>query len=129
MMEEVVTPFVIENYGKGIYYGSGIGASPKLCPSAAMEESSFDVSSMYINSFADEIERCVTKEESNMQNTKHQISTIFNEESLLKMITGTEDDKIEFPKLQKLAMKQLNLVPENIPEKAKASLALTCGTS
>ena len=42
-------------------------------------------------------------------------------ESLLKMITGTEDDKIEFPKLQKLAMKQLNLVPENIPEKAKGS--------
>lgn len=70
MMEEVVTPFVIENYGKGIYYGSGIGASPKLCPSAAMEESSFDVSSMYINSFADEIERCVTKEETNMQNTR-----------------------------------------------------------
>jgi len=42
-------------------------------------------------------------------------------ESLLKMIADTEDDKIELPKLQKLAMKQLSLVPEDIPEKAKGS--------
>ena len=36
-------------------------------------------------------------------------------------IADTEDDKIEFPKLQKLAMKQLSLVPEDIPEKTKGS--------
>ena len=40
MMDEVVTPFIIENYGSGIYYGtkcmapSGAGVMP--CPTAAM---------------------------------------------------------------------------------------------
>lgn len=95
--------------GKPIFKARTINASPVV-----VKKTPFD---------SDYIKKQIDRMNSNIETNPDLAIGTAKEliESLLKMITGTEDDKIEFPKLQKLAMKQLNLVPENIPEKAKGS--------
>ena len=63
MMEEVVTPFVIENYGSGIYLGAKsasiapVGVSPSMATPAVIRE-------MYNRPYADECDSCMKTEES-----------------------------------------------------------------
>lgn len=63
MMEEVVTPFVIENYGSGIYLGakSASIAPVGVCPSMATPA---DIREMYNRPYADECDSCMKTEES-----------------------------------------------------------------
>ena len=82
MMEEVVTPFVIENYGNGIYYGaSEKGAAPSaVCPSAAPDIRE----SRNIPNYVDECECCTPEISSNMT-----------------QIFYNENEKEQFMKLQR----------------------------
>lgn len=67
MMEEVVTPFVIENYGSGIYLGSKVSAAPSEVHYSIVP----GMHKMYNNSYADECDSCMMKKDSfNMANTR-----------------------------------------------------------
>lgn len=70
MMEEVVTPFVIENYGSGIYLGKNAVCDAMPCPTGVAYEATADIREMYNRPYADEYE-CSMKEKSiNMANPR-----------------------------------------------------------
>lgn len=54
MMEEVVTPFVIENYGSGIYLGKNGACDAMPCPTGVAYEATADIREMYNRPYADE---------------------------------------------------------------------------
>ena len=76
MMDEVVTPFIIENYGSGIYYGtkcmapSGAGIMP--CPTAAMAPGICGDEREMLNKpiMVDECEMCNATDNTYMDNNR-----------------------------------------------------------
>ena len=71
MMEEVVTPFVIENYGSGIYLGKNATCGTMPCPTGVAYEATADIREMYNRPYADECDSSMMTQESiNMANPR-----------------------------------------------------------